>query len=44
VTGQKLSKVIGSDGNPLIVFNSFGTQAVKVMRCSNEFCAPYFKR
>ncbi len=43
-TGQKISMVIGTDGNPFIVYHEVDSRMVKTLHCSNEFCTPHFRR
>lgn len=38
------SLVIGADGNPVIAYWDATSTNLKVLKCSNPFCVPYFRR
>ncbi len=47
VTGQHSSIAVGTDGNPIVVFQKLESGfsgPIQALHCSNEFCAPYFRR
>jgi hypothetical protein len=43
-TGGYTSIAIGADGLPVISYYDGATQELKVAKCGNVFCAPYFRR
>jgi hypothetical protein len=43
VAGGNTAVTIGVDGNPLIAFQDSVAQQLKVVHCSNPFCAPYLR-
>ena len=46
-SGHSTSIAIGADGTPVISFHettAAGAGALKVAKCSNAFCAPFFRR
>ena len=42
--GWYSSITIGADGLPIISYFDDTNDDLKVARCSNAFCAPYFRR
>ena len=44
IVGWYTSITIGADGLPVISYRDATNEDLKVARCSNAFCAPYFRR
>ena len=42
--GQYTSITIGADGQPVISYYDAGNGDMKVAKCGNAFCSPYFRR
>ncbi len=42
--GQDTSVTIGLDGMPVIAYTDVANTRLRIARCSNPFCTPYFRR